>query len=121
LDQIGRHPSDMDVSILDKVRCDQGSRQLKIRSHPVTYGPAGTIIEGRRDQLMNVTRTYRAAMRQKTERVITFIKIDDYADHAGRLTGGHCLHRGKTQQTYEEVTSPVIVVMRQLGTPRKRL
>jgi uncharacterized protein YqgV (UPF0045/DUF77 family) len=25
-------------------------------------------------------------MRQKTERVITFMKVDDYADHAGRLT-----------------------------------
>jgi hypothetical protein len=36
---------------------------------------------------MNVARTCRAKIRQKTERVITFVKIDDFADHAGRLTG----------------------------------
>jgi uncharacterized protein (TIGR00106 family) len=48
---------------------------------------AGTIIEGRWDQLMDVARRCHTEMRQKTERVITFRKIDDYADHAGRLTG----------------------------------
>jgi uncharacterized protein YqgV (UPF0045/DUF77 family) len=48
---------------------------------------AGTIIEGRWDQLMDVARRCHTEMRQKIERVITFIKINDYGNHAGRLTG----------------------------------
>jgi uncharacterized protein YqgV (UPF0045/DUF77 family) len=36
---------------------------------------------------MDVARTCHAEMRQKAERVITFMKVDDYADRAGRLTG----------------------------------
>ena len=48
---------------------------------------AGTIIEGRWDELMDVARKCHAEMRQKTKRVITFMKVDDYADRAGRLTG----------------------------------
>ena len=47
---------------------------------------AGTIIEGEWDQLMDVARKCQAEMRKKTERVITFMKIDDYADRTGRLT-----------------------------------
>lgn len=56
---------------------------------------AGTIIEGRWDQLMDVARKCHAEMRQKTERVITFMKVDDYADRAGRLTGAIASIEGK--------------------------
>ena len=48
---------------------------------------AGTILEGNWDQLMDVARKCHAEMRKKTERVITFMKLDDYADRTGRLTG----------------------------------
>ena len=48
---------------------------------------AGTIIEGGWDQLMEVARKCHTEMRKKTERVITFMKLDDYADRVGRLTG----------------------------------
>jgi uncharacterized protein (TIGR00106 family) len=47
---------------------------------------AATIIEGSWDQLMDVARKCHAEMRKKTERVITFMKVDDYADRTGRLT-----------------------------------
>ncbi len=56
---------------------------------------AGTIIEGDWDQLMEVTRKCHTKMRQKTERVITFMKLDDYADHTGRLTGAIASVEGK--------------------------
>jgi uncharacterized protein (TIGR00106 family) len=47
---------------------------------------AGTILEGRWEQLMEVARKCHAEMRKKTERVVTFMKIDDYAERTGRLT-----------------------------------
>jgi len=47
---------------------------------------AGTILEGGWDQVMEVARKCHAEMRKKTERVVTFMKIDDYADRSGRLT-----------------------------------
>jgi uncharacterized protein (TIGR00106 family) len=56
---------------------------------------AGTIIEGRWDELMDLARKCHAEMRQKTERVITFMKVDDYADRAGRLTGAIASVEGK--------------------------
>jgi uncharacterized protein (TIGR00106 family) len=46
----------------------------------------GTILEGTWDQLMAVAHKCHAAMRGKTERVITLMKLDDYEDRAGRLT-----------------------------------
>lgn len=46
----------------------------------------GTIIEGTWDQVMDVAQKCHSEMRKKTERVITLMKIDDYADRAGRLT-----------------------------------
>ena len=46
---------------------------------------AGTIIEGSWDQLVDVARTCHAEMRKKTERVITFMKMDDYGERTGRL------------------------------------
>lgn len=47
---------------------------------------AGTILEGSWEQVMDVARKCHAEMRKKTERVVTFMKIDDYAERAGRLT-----------------------------------
>jgi uncharacterized protein (TIGR00106 family) len=47
---------------------------------------AGTILEGSWEQLMDVARKCHAEMRKKTERVVTFIKVDDYAERTGRLT-----------------------------------
>ena len=47
---------------------------------------AGTIIEGTWDQVMDVAKKCHTEMRKKTERVLTLIKVDDYADRGGRLT-----------------------------------
>ena len=47
---------------------------------------AGTILEGSWEQLMDLARKCHTEMRKKTERVVTFMKVDDYADHTGRLT-----------------------------------
>jgi uncharacterized protein (TIGR00106 family) len=47
---------------------------------------AGTILEGSWEQIMDVARKCHAEMRKKTERVVTFIKVDDYAERTGRLT-----------------------------------
>jgi hypothetical protein len=44
---------------------------------------------------MDVARKCHAEMRQKTGRVITFMKIDDYGDRAGRLTGAIACIEGK--------------------------
>ena len=35
---------------------------------------------------MDVARKCHAEMRKKTERVVTFMKVDDYAERTGRLT-----------------------------------
>lgn len=48
---------------------------------------AGTIIEGTWDQVMEVAKKCHSEMRKKTERVITLMKVDDYAERTGRLTG----------------------------------
>ena len=47
---------------------------------------AGTILEGSWEQVMDVARKCHTEMRKKTERVVTFMKIDDYAERTGRLT-----------------------------------
>jgi uncharacterized protein (TIGR00106 family) len=47
---------------------------------------AGTILEGNWDQVMDVARKCHAEMRKKTDRVVTFMKIDDHGDRTGRLT-----------------------------------
>lgn len=44
---------------------------------------------------MDVARKCHAEMRKKTERVITFMKLDDYADRTGRLTGAIASVEGK--------------------------
>ena len=46
---------------------------------------AGSIIEGSWDQLIDLAKRCHQAMRGKTERVITLIKIDDYEQRTGRL------------------------------------
>jgi uncharacterized protein (TIGR00106 family) len=46
---------------------------------------AGTILEGTWDQVMDVARKCHAEMRKKTERVVTQMKVDDYAQRSGRL------------------------------------
>jgi len=56
---------------------------------------AGTIIEGSWDQLMDVARKCHAEMRKKTDRVITFMKVDDYAERTGRLTAAVASVEGK--------------------------
>ena len=48
---------------------------------------AGTILEGSWEQVIDVAQKCHAAMRKKTERVVTFMKVDDYAERTGRLTG----------------------------------
>jgi uncharacterized protein (TIGR00106 family) len=45
----------------------------------------GTILEGNWEQVMDVARRCHSEMRNKTERVITLMKIDDYAERSGRL------------------------------------
>jgi uncharacterized protein (TIGR00106 family) len=56
---------------------------------------AGTIIEGGWDQLMEVARKCHTEMRKKTERVMTFMKLDDYGDRTGRLTEAIASVEGK--------------------------
>jgi uncharacterized protein YqgV (UPF0045/DUF77 family) len=48
---------------------------------------AGTIIEGAWDQLMKVAKNCHDEMRKKTERVITFMKVDDYAERTPSADG----------------------------------
>ncbi len=45
-----------------------------------------TILEGNWDQLTEVAKKCHLKMREKTERVLTFMKIDDYADRTQRIT-----------------------------------
>ncbi len=47
----------------------------------------GTIIEGTWEQLMHVAQKCHTEMRRKTERVVTYMKLDDYAERSGRLAG----------------------------------
>lgn len=47
---------------------------------------AGTILEGSWDQIVDVAKKCHTEMRKKTERVITFMKIDDYEERSGRLS-----------------------------------
>ena len=56
---------------------------------------AGTIIEGSWDQLVDVARKCHVEMRKKTERVITFMKMDDYGERTGRLTAAVASVEGK--------------------------
>jgi len=55
----------------------------------------GTIIEGSWEQLMDVARKCHTQMRKKTERVVTLMKVDDYAERTGRLTAAVASVEGK--------------------------
>lgn len=55
----------------------------------------GTIMEGTWDQLLAVARKCHDEMRKKTERVITLIKVDDFAERTGRLTAAIASVEGK--------------------------
>ncbi len=55
----------------------------------------GTIIEGSWDQLMSVAGKCHTQMRKKTERVVTWMKVDDYAERTGRLTAAVTSVEGK--------------------------
>lgn len=46
---------------------------------------AGTILEGNWEKVMDVARKCHSEMRRKTERVVTFMKVDDYGERTGRL------------------------------------
>jgi uncharacterized protein YqgV (UPF0045/DUF77 family) len=44
------------------------------------------MLEGSWQQLMDVALKCHTEMRKKTERVVTYMKIDDYGERTGRLT-----------------------------------
>ena len=60
---------------------------------------AGTILEGSWEQIMDVARKCHSEMRKKTERVVTFMKIDDYGDRSGRLTAAVASVEAKVGKT----------------------
>ncbi len=47
--------------------------------------PFGTLIEGTWEQLMDVAKQCHAAIRKKTERVLTLIRLDDYGNRTDLL------------------------------------
>ncbi len=47
----------------------------------------GTLVEGNWDQLIALARECHFAVRNKTERVLTMIRIDDYGDRTGEIGG----------------------------------
>ena len=62
--------------------------------------PAGTVIEGSGDELMDVTKNCHSTMRGKTARVITLMKLDDYEQRTGRI-------RTAVNSVEEKVSKPV--------------
>jgi uncharacterized protein YqgV (UPF0045/DUF77 family) len=60
----------------------------------IYYRPTA-LIEGSWDQLVDVARKCHVEMRKKTERVITFMKMDDYGERTGRLTAAVASVEGK--------------------------
>jgi uncharacterized protein YqgV (UPF0045/DUF77 family) len=47
----------------------------------------GTLLEGSWDQLMDVAKKCHFAMRSKSERVLTLIRLDGYAERSGEISG----------------------------------
>ncbi len=45
----------------------------------------GTLIEGSWDELMNIAKRCHSAIRQKTDRVLILIRLDDYGDRKDLL------------------------------------
>ena len=55
--------------------------------------PAGTVIEGNWDELMDVAKKCHGTMRGKTERVITLMKLDHYCPVKSRIESVGWGHR----------------------------
>lgn len=49
--------------------------------------PTSTVVEGEWDELVDVARRCHGSVREKSDRVITLIKLDDHAERTGRLSG----------------------------------
>lgn len=47
----------------------------------------GTLVEGSWDQLVRLARECHLAVRNKSERVLTMIRIDDYGERVGEIEG----------------------------------
>jgi len=47
----------------------------------------GTLVEGNWDQLVALAEECRFAVRNKTERVLTMMRIDDYGERTGEIEG----------------------------------
>jgi uncharacterized protein (TIGR00106 family) len=47
----------------------------------------GTLVEGSWDQLIALARECHFAVRNKTERVLTMMRIDDYGERTGEIEG----------------------------------
>lgn len=47
----------------------------------------GTLLEGTWDQLMDVAKRCHFAMRAKSERVLTLMRLDDYAERTREISG----------------------------------
>ncbi len=47
----------------------------------------GTLVEGDWDQLVALAKECHFAVRNKTERVLTMMRIDDYGERAGEIEG----------------------------------
>lgn len=47
----------------------------------------GTLVEGTWDQLVALAKKCHFAVRNKTERVLTMIRIDDYGERTGEIEG----------------------------------
>ena len=47
----------------------------------------GTLIEGEWDQLMDLAKRCHFAVRNKTERVLTMMRLDDYGERSGEIEG----------------------------------
>jgi uncharacterized protein YqgV (UPF0045/DUF77 family) len=45
----------------------------------------GTLVEGNWDQLVALAKECRFAVRNKTERVLTMMRIDDYGERTGEI------------------------------------
>jgi uncharacterized protein (TIGR00106 family) len=47
----------------------------------------GTLVEGNWEQLVALAKDCHFAVRNKTERVLTMVRIDDYGDRTGEIEG----------------------------------
>lgn len=52
---------------------------------PYRVTPFGTLLEGTWEQLMDIAKECHSAIRQKTDRVLILIRLDDYAERTDLL------------------------------------